>query len=104
MTLFKFKGEATAAMMKTPSDRTAAVRELMESAGAELEGYYWILGPWDGMVIGSAPDSKTLAAVMVAVAGSNAMTHLETHELFTGDEVGDILGRAQDITYRPPGS
>lgn len=106
VSLFKYKDEALKAMMTKPSDREAAVRQLAEAVGGHLHAMYLLFGQYDGVVIGEFPDSRAAAAVMVAVAGSGAIAHLETHEAIPASEATDIFERANEITpsYRVPGS
>jgi uncharacterized protein with GYD domain len=102
---FTYSSEAWARMMKSPGDRTAAVRQLTESVGGRLESAYWMFGAHDGFVVADVPDSVSAAAVSVAVGSSGSFKHLETHELLTQDQLGQVLSRASDSTkaYQPPG-
>ena len=45
-----------------------------------------------------------MAAVALAIGGGGAMTSLETTVLMTVEDTIDALGRAQQISYRPPGA
>jgi uncharacterized protein with GYD domain len=101
--LFSFKGEAVGALIRNPSDRPAAVREALESVGGELDALYWMLGQYDGLLLASAPDAQAIAAVMMAAAGSGAFAHLETHELIEAADIADLVARASDVPFRPPG-
>lgn len=101
---FRFKGEAVKAMMDHPSDRAAVVRGLCESAGASMDAYYLMFGAWDGFVIADAPDSRTAAAISLAVTSTGAFAELETHELIEPGELGGILSTAAGLTYTAPGS
>jgi uncharacterized protein with GYD domain len=84
-------------------DRAAVVREPVESAGGSLESYYWMFGQHDGVGVFGMPDSHTMAAFSVAVTGSGAFTHLETHELIEASDLAAIAERARGISYQPPG-
>ena len=88
-----------------PGDRTAAVRQLADSVGGSLESAYWMFGAHDGIVIVDIPDSVRAAALSVAVGSTGAFKHLETHELLTQDQLGQILSHAKDATqaYQVPG-
>jgi len=102
---FTYSSDAWARMVKNPGDRTAAVRQLADSVGGKLESIYWMLGAHDGIVIVDAPDSVRIAAVSIAVGSTGSFKHVETHELFTQEQVGQILSTAKDATqaYRAPG-
>jgi hypothetical protein len=51
------------------------------------------------------PDSVRAAALSVAGGSTGAFKHLETHELFTQDQLGQMLSHAADAVqaYLPPG-
>src|SRR5215472_2422905 len=102
---FTYSSDTWARMIKSPGDRTAAVRQLADSVGGSIESVYWMFGDHDGIVIADAPDSLSAAALSVAVGSTGAFKHLETHELFTQDQLGRMLGQAKDAVqvYRPPG-
>jgi uncharacterized protein with GYD domain len=103
--LFTYSGETWNRMIDTPSDRAAAVRQVLEPLGGSLEVTYFMFGAYDGLVICDVPDSISAAALSVAVNSSGAFKHLETHEALTQDQLNDILGRAKSAkeAYRPPG-
>ena len=103
---FKLKGETVARMIDHPSDRAAVVRRALEGVGGKLDAYYWMFGPYDGLVISETPDSVTAAAVSLAVASTGAFGHLETHELIPADQIDAVLTKAKSVrqTYQPPGS
>jgi uncharacterized protein with GYD domain len=102
---FTYSSEAWARMISNPGDRTAAVRQLTDSVGGTLESAYWMLGAHDGIVIADVPDSVRAAAVSVAVGSTGSFKHVETHELFTQEQLGQVLIHAKDATkaYHPPG-
>ena len=100
---FRFKGETIKAMMERPSDRAAVVSTLCEAAGARMEAYYLMFGEWDGIVIVDGPDSRTAAAVSLAVSSTGAFAQLATHELLDSNEFAEALQRGNGLTYTPPG-
>jgi uncharacterized protein with GYD domain len=102
---FTYSSEAWARMINNPGDRTAAVRQLADSVGGSLESAYWMFGTHDGIVIVDVPDSVRAAAVSVAVGSTGSFKHLETHELLTQDELGQVLSHARNAAqaYQPPG-
>lgn len=102
---FTYTSEVWARMINNPGDRTAAVRQLAGSAGGSLESAYWMFGAHDGIVILDAPDSVRAAAISVAIGSTGAFKHLETHELFTQEQLGEILSNAKATAaaYQPPG-
>jgi len=102
---FTYTSEAWARMVDSPGDRTAAVRQLADALGGTLESAYWMLGPHDGFVVADIPDSARAAALSVAVGSSGAFKHLETHELFTQEQVVQVLAHAKTAAavYQAPG-
>jgi uncharacterized protein with GYD domain len=102
---FTYTGDAWARMIKNPGDRTAAIRQLTDSLGGSLESAYWMFGAHDGLLIADVPDSVRAAALSVAVGSTGSFKHLETHELFTQDQLGQMLSHARDAAqaYQPPG-
>lgn len=102
---FSYSSDAWARMIKNPSDRTAAVRQLTDSLGGSLESMYWMFGPHDGIVIADLPDSVSAAALSLAVTSTGSFKQVETHELFTQEQLGQMLSRAVEGTqgYQAPG-
>jgi uncharacterized protein with GYD domain len=102
---FTYSSEAWARMIKSPGDRSAAVRQLADAMGGTLESAYWMFGAHDGIVVVDVPDSVRAAALSVAVGSTGSFKHLETHELLTQEQLGQVLAHAQDATtaYQPPG-
>jgi uncharacterized protein with GYD domain len=102
---FTYSSDAWARMIKNPGDRTAAVRRLADSLGGSVESAYWMFGAHDGIVIVDAPDSVRVAALSVAVGSTGSFKHLETHELFTQDQLGQVLSHAREASqaYQAPG-
>jgi len=102
---FSYSSETWARMINAPGDRTAAVRQVLDSVGGSLESIHWMFGPHDGIAIFDVPDSVRAAAVSIAVSSTGAFKHMETHELFTQDQLGETLGQASNMTqaYQRPG-
>lgn len=102
---FSYSSDTWARMIKSPGDRTAAIRQLTDSVGGTLDAAYWMFGAHDGIVVVDVPDSIRAAALSVAVGSTGSFKHLETHELFTQEQLGQMLSHAKDATqlYQPPG-
>jgi len=102
---FTYTSDAWARMIKSPGDRTAAVRQLADSVGGSLDSAYWMFGPYDGFVVVDVADSVRAAALSVAVGSTGAFKQLETREIFSQDQVGQMLVHAGNATkaYQPPG-
>ena len=105
VSFFTYSSETWGRMIGAPGDRAAALRQVLDSVGGSLDAMYWMFGDYDGMVIFDAPDSASAAAVSIAAGSSGAFRQLETHELFTQEQLGETLARAKSTTqvYQPPG-
>ena len=103
--LFSYTGAAWQRLMGSAGDRTAAISAAATAVGASVQSVRWMLGPYDGFVILDAPDSVTAAAVSVSVMSTGSFSAVQTHELFTQDQLQTLLGRAGDASrdYTPPG-
>jgi uncharacterized protein with GYD domain len=104
LTRFSYTPETWDRLMKKPEDRREAARKYIESAGGKLHGFWYAFGAYDGYTLWEAPDDVSMAAVAIAISGGGALSKLETTRLFTVEETLDALGRAQAVTYRPPGA
>jgi uncharacterized protein with GYD domain len=104
ITFFSYTGESLKAMVERPSDRSAAVKPLVESLGGTLEAFYWMQGKHDGLLISSLPDGVAAAALAAAVGATGAIVGLETHQIYDHDEQATIVKGAATAgrAYKPP--
>ena len=101
---FTYTSDAWTRMIKSPGDRTAAVRQLADSVGGSLESAYWMFGAHDGFVVVDVPDPIRAAALSVAVGSTGAFKHLETHEFLlktSSARCCRTLGTPRRPTSRP---
>jgi uncharacterized protein with GYD domain len=101
---FSYSQNAKKAMLSQPEDRSTAARELAESVGGKLLGFWFAFGEFDGVFLMEADDSAAAAAVAMAVGASGALSEIETTVLLDMDEAQDAMRKAAAATYRPPGS
>ena len=96
--------ESLASMIKNPTDRSAAARQVVEAVGGKLEHFYWMFGEYDGIAIFEGPDSVTAGAVSIAVASTGAVSKAVTTELFDADDQQAMVERAKTAlaAYTPP--
>ncbi len=101
---FSYTPEALSAMIKNPSDRSTAARQVVEGLGGSLESFYWMFGEYDGIAIFDVPDSVSAAAFSVAVSSSGAFSKVRTTELFTSSDQAALIERAKtgQASYTPP--
>ncbi len=103
VTMFQYQPAALKLMVERPEDRGAIVSQAAESLGGRVVGYYWVLGDFDGLVIFDLPDGTAAAAVQLVMAGTGAVRHVETHEIFPGDTIPELLQQTARVSYLPPG-
>ena len=102
---FAYTPEAWAGLIRSPEDRTEAIRTVVESAGGRLIDVYYAFGEIDGFVLFEAPDSVSAAALAMTVIASGAGKTIRTTEIFTAENAVEAMRRAGGTSgqYRPPG-
>jgi uncharacterized protein with GYD domain len=98
---FKYSPEAIKAMVSDPEDRSEAAREVIESLGGRLSGFWFAFGEYDGIFLAEAPDNATAAALAMAV-GAAGVANIETTGLLDMNEAQEAMRKAAAATYRPP--
>ena len=62
-----------------PEDRRDAARNIIESVGGKLHGFWYAFGAHDGYNLWEAPDNVSMAAVAIAIGGGGALSSLKRH-------------------------
>ena len=75
---------------------------MVEAAGGRLLGFYYAFGEYDLVLIVEAPDNVSIASILIAAAGGGALRKMNTTVLMSADDGQEAIGRAKDVTYRPP--
>ena len=101
---FRYTSDAVRALLNQPQDRSAAARDVAESLGGKLLGFWYAFGEFDGVFLMEAPDNASAVAVGMAVGASGALSAIETTVLLDMDEAQEAMRKAAAATYRPPGS
>ena len=101
---FSYTTDAMKALLDQPEDRSAAAREVAETLGGKLLGFWYAFGKFDGVFLMEAPDNASAAALAMAVGAGGALSEVETTVLLDMDEAQDAMRKAAAATYRPPGS
>ena len=101
---FSYTTDAMKALLSEPQDRSAAAREVAESLGGKLLGFWYAFGEFDGVFLLEAPDNASAAALAMAVGAGGALSEVETTVLLDMDEAQEAMRKAAAATYRPPGS
>jgi uncharacterized protein with GYD domain len=91
---------AKAIASKGGSARRAAVEKAIKGLGGKLECFYFAFGGVDAYVIADLPDTKTAAAMALAV-NQSGLASTNTVVLLTGAEV-DAAAKVS-VKYKPPG-
>ena len=97
-----YSSQATAAMIKNPQDRAAAVRPMIERMGGKLHGLWLAFGEYDIVAIAEVPDNVGAAALSMAIGASGAMSAYRTTPLITTVEATDAMKKAGAAGYQPP--
>ncbi len=101
---FSYTADAMKALLDQPQDRSSAARQVAESLGGKLMGFWYAFGEFDGVFLMEAPDNASAAALAMAVGAGGALSEVETTVLLDMDEAQDAMRKAAAATYRPPGS
>jgi uncharacterized protein with GYD domain len=97
-----YTSESVASLLERPQDRIKAITPAFESMGAEILANGYPLGKYDVLIVFTAPDDATAAALALAIAAGGATRSAETTRLLTGEEWITSLEKAQRSRYRPP--
>ena len=103
MVQFAYNSNAVAEMVKTPQDRAAAVRAMIDNWDVNLESFYFSFGEYDGIAIVEGPDNVTIASLSMAIASSGAFKSFHTTVLLTSEEAMEAMQKAGNIGFQPPG-
>ena len=101
---FSYTTDAMKALLNQPEDRSAAAREVAETLGGKLLGFWYAFGEFDGVFLMEAPDNASAAALAMAVGAGGALSEVETTVLLDMNEAQEAMRKAAAATYRPPGS
>lgn len=89
--LLKFTEKGVAAV-KDSVARADAFRAAAAKSGAKIEALYWTLGPYDGLIILSAPDEATAAAIVLD-AGTGGHIRTSMLRAFDEDEFKSVIAK-----------
>jgi uncharacterized protein with GYD domain len=72
LTRFSYTSETWNAMIARPEDRREMAREIIESVGGKLQGFWYAFGQYDGYTLWEAPDNVKMASVALALSSRGA--------------------------------
>jgi len=84
--------EQGAKNLKESSNRAHHFDQIAAKAGVKIEGQYWTLGAYDGVLIISA-DSEQKALRCLSQLASQGNVRTETMQAFIDKEFDEIVGR-----------
>ena len=88
----------TGAMVDAPADVMAGANALVASIeGAELVGYYLLVGKPQNLAIIAVPDSKYAAAMTYQRMGTGALKDIEIYEVIPGENFKAVLDIAHNM-------
>jgi uncharacterized protein with GYD domain len=76
--------------VKDSPARLDAAKKAFRAMGAELKQWYLVMGQYDAVVVGEAPDDETVAKLALAI-GSQGNVRTETLRAFAEDEYRKII-------------
>jgi uncharacterized protein with GYD domain len=76
--------------VKASPDRLDAVKKGFHSKGAEVKGFYNLMGEFDGLLIVEAPSAELMAQLALGVE-SKGNVRTETFRAFNEDEFRKIV-------------
>ncbi|MFQ5972083.1 MAG: GYD domain-containing protein [Alphaproteobacteria bacterium] len=94
--------EALGGLVENPTDRKAAVKELVEAAGGSFGSFSMTRGIYDGVTVAELPDFNAAAAFKTVVITSGVASRVDILEDIPNAR--DMLGQAKELkgVFRPP--
>lgn len=89
ITLVRYTQKGVENMKDSPS-RLETAKEVFRSMGADIKAFYLVMGRYDAIVIGEAPDDETATKLAMTIGSAGAI-RTETLRAFTEDEYRDII-------------
>jgi uncharacterized protein with GYD domain len=87
--LLRYTQQGVEKIKESPA-RLDAAKKAFRAMGAELKQWYLVMGQYDAVVIGEAPDDETVAKLALAI-GSQGSIRTETLRAFTEDEYRKLI-------------
>src|SRR4051794_16316319 len=95
---FSYTKDAVRALVDQPQDRSAAAREVAESLGGKLVGFWYAFGTYDGVFLHEATDNASAIALAMAVGAGGGVADIDTTVLLDMDEAQDAMRKAAEAT------
>lgn len=78
--------------IKETCKRANAFKATAKKMGVKVQGVYWTLGRFDGLLLFDAPDEETATALMLDL-GSLGNLHTQTARAYSATEMEGILAK-----------
>ena len=89
ISLVKYTAKGIENVKESPN-RLDAVKQLCESMGAKVEGFFLTMGRYDMIMITDAPNPETVAKIILTITSGGAVS-TETLHGFTEEEYRKII-------------
>ena len=89
ITLLTYTQQGVGSIKDSPA-RLDAAKKAFQSMGAEIKGFYLVMGQYDALVISEAPDDETAARLALST-GALGNVRTETLRAFTEDEFRQLI-------------
>jgi uncharacterized protein with GYD domain len=89
VSLIRFTGQGLATIKDGPA-RLDAAKQAYRAAGAEVKGFYLVMGAYDAVVVAEAPDDETMAKLALGI-GAQGTSRSETLRAFTEGEYRTLV-------------
>jgi uncharacterized protein with GYD domain len=89
ISLVRYTGKGIENIKESPN-RLDAFKQLCESLGVTLDGFYLTMGRYDIMIIVDAPNIETATKLILTTTAGGAVT-TETLPAFTEEEYRDVI-------------
>jgi len=93
---------AAAAFVAKPQDRVAGVKALFEKAGGTLHSMDYCSGEYDIVLMLSAPDDATMAAIKLIVTAQGHCSAVHWTRLMSAEDYMSAQQKANGMSYAAP--
>lgn len=90
ISLLKYTLKGLESIQDSPK-RLEAAREVFQKVGGQLKDFYLLMGQYDAIAIGEAPNDEAIAKAMLTI-GSKGAVQTQTLRAFTESEYRKIVG------------
>jgi uncharacterized protein with GYD domain len=89
ITLVNFTQKGIENIKESPN-RLDAAKKVFQALGAEMKGFYLVMGRYDIVLISEAPNDETVAKIALSLGGAGAV-RTESFRAFTESEYREIV-------------